>query len=167
MSRATDLHKLIISVQDRHKVVELKKSKSPYLGLFYVIHEKLYWDGLPIRYCENSFHFRIYPKMHPTFWNNIIIKNKPELDKFDAYYFPRGRVVYDNKLHKYELVADKCKISNEKIVSQIIGEMKFSRKNTNILGDTHYECFKCKEEKISNLKSEIDNLTFKLPPVRC
>ena len=161
MAKSTDLHKLITSVQDRHKVVELEESQSPYLGLFYVIDEKLYWEGVPIRYAENSFHFRIYPKMHPTFWTNTIIKNKPELDKFDAYFFPRGRVVYDNKLHKYELVADKCIIRNEKILSQIIAEMKLSRKDTNILGDIHYECFKCKEEKISKLKSEIDKLTVK------
>ena len=161
MSRATDLHELITSIQDRHEVSESEESQFPYLGLFYVIFEELYWEGTPIKYAEDSSHFKIYPKIHPTFWTHTIVKNKPELNKFDPYYFSRGRVVYDKNLNKYELVADKCILRNEKIISQIIVEMRLPRKNTNILGDAHYECSKCKEDKFSKLKSEIDKLTVK------
>ena len=159
MSKTTDLHKLITSIQDGPEIGDFQKSESPHLGLFYVIDEKLYWEGVPLKNAPDSSHFRIYPKMHPTFWNNTIAKNRPELDKFDAYYFPRGRVVYDKKSCRYELIADKCIIRKEGIISQIITEMKLSQKNTKILDDSHYECFKCKEEKISNLKSELEKLT--------
>ena len=159
MSKTTDLHKLITSIQDGPEIGDFQESESPHLGLFYVIDEKLYWEGVPLKNAQDSFRFRIYPKMHPTFWNNTITKNRPELNKFDAYYFPRGRVVYDKKLFRYELIADMCIIRKEKIISQIITQMKLSQKNTKILGDPHYECFKCKEEKISNLKSELEKLT--------
>ena len=67
MSRATDLHKLITSIQDRHEVSESEESQFPYLGLFYVIFEELYWEGTPIKYAEDSSHFKIYPKIHLHF----------------------------------------------------------------------------------------------------
>jgi len=161
MSKPTDLHELITSIQDGHEMVEFHESENPHLGLFYVIDEKLYWEGVPLESIQDSYHYRIYPKMHPTFWNDTILKNRPELNKFDAYYFPRGRVVYDKKLSRYELVADKCIIRKEKIVSRIIIEMKLPRKHTEILGDPHYECFKCKAEKISKLESELEKLAAK------
>ena len=121
----------------------------------FLIDEKLYWEGVPLENAQDSFHFRIYQKMHPTFWENIISKST-ELNKYDAYYFPRGRVVYDKKSRKYELVADKCITSKQVIISQIIKEMKLPTKHTDILGDPHYECSKCKAEKISrwDLKSK-------------
>ena len=149
MSRATDLHQIITSIQDRHKVAELEESKSPYVGLFYVIGKKLYWDGVPISDGETSHYFKIFPKMHPTFWENTVIKGNPELKTFDAYYFPRGRVVYDTNSGKYEIVADRCIIGNDEMISQIISEMRLPQNNAHISGDIHYECSRCKEEHSS------------------
>jgi len=161
MTESTDLHKLIKSIQNGPEIIELEESSSPYLGLFYVIDEDLHWEGVPLGSAQDSSYFRIYPKMHPTFWNNTILKNRPELDKFDAYHFPRGRVVYDKKFGRYELVADKCITRKEEIISQIIKKMKLPQKHTKILGDRHYECSECKAGKISRFESELEILTAK------
>ena len=64
---------------------------------------------------------------------------------FNAYYFPRGRVIYDTGSRKYELLADKCIIENEDMISQIMSDMKLPRKNTNISFDPNYLCDQCKK----------------------
>ena len=67
MPKPTDLHELITSIQDGHEMVEFHEAETPHLGLFYVIDEKLYWEGVPLESVRDSYHYRIYPKMHPTF----------------------------------------------------------------------------------------------------
>jgi len=161
MSKSTDLHRIITSVQDGPETFDFHESESPHLGLFYVVDGRLFWEGAPLESSQDSYLYRIYPKMHPTFWKDTILQNRPELEKFDAYHFPRGRVLYEKKSGSYELVADKCIIRQEEITSQIIIQMKLPRKHTKILGDSHYECSMCKAHKISRLESELEKLSGK------
>ena len=143
MTKSTDLHNLITSIQDQH-MLPAEESKAPYLGLFYVVNGKLYWDGLPAKHVQGSIQYKIYPKMHPTYWINTVVKDDPKLKKYDPYYFPRGRVVYDTKIRKYELTADACILLDRKMIAKIVSQMHLPENNTRLVGDDHYHCSVCK-----------------------
>jgi len=136
VTKSEGLHNLITSIQDRH-ITNADESQAPYVGLFYVVDGELFWEGIPIRYAEGSIRYKIYPKMHPTYWKDIL-KDHPEWKKYDAYYFPRGRVVYDKDIKKYDLVADKRITNDPAMVDKIISRMKLPKNNTIITNDNHY-----------------------------
>ena len=145
MTDKTDLHRLIISVQDDKKVIKQKESYRPQVGLFYVVGETLYCEGVDTENGTDSGHFKIFSKMHPTYWQDIIIQKEPELGKHDVYHFPRGRVVFDCDSRRYELVADQCIIENKEMMARIVEEMKLPKNQVIVSTDIHYTCHECKE----------------------
>ena len=142
MTKSNDLHKLISDIQDQH-MTPVEESRSPYLGLFYVVNGKLYWDGVPLNHVQGSIQYKIYPKMHPTFWKDTVVKDDVTLKAFDAYHFPRGRIVYDGRTKKYELVADQCILSDKAMTNRIISEFHLQRVNLVSSWDSHYKCVDC------------------------
>lgn len=156
MVKSNDLHKMITSVQDQH-MTPVEESKEPYIGLFYVVDGNLYWDGIPAKYAQGNIAYKIFPKMHPTYWEETVIKADVMLKEFDAYHFPRGRVVYDINKRQYELVADQCILSNNKMLSDIITEFHLPKNNLIFSNDSHYRCAVCKALRTSNVQSTETN----------
>lgn len=138
MTKSSDLHDLITSIQDRH-ITNADESQSPYVGLFYVVDGKLFWEGLPTRYAGGSSGYKFYPKTHTDYWEDIVL-DYPELVKFGPYHFPRGRVFYNTNTKKYDLVADKRITDDSVMVDKIISRMKLPKNNTVISNeDVHYK----------------------------
>lgn len=137
MTKSTDLHDLITSIQDQH-ITNVHESQSPYVGIFYVVNGKLFWEGMPTRYVAKSGEYKFYPKIHVDYWEDIVI-DYPKLGKFDPYHFPRGRVFFNIGTKKYHLVADRRITNDSKMVDKIISRMKLPKNNIVISNDdVHY-----------------------------
>jgi hypothetical protein len=59
---------------------------------------------------------------------------------------PRGRVVYDTKTQQFILLADRCILRDNGIVSKIKSQMSLPN-DTKVDQDNHYRCFACLRER--------------------
>jgi hypothetical protein len=118
-----------------------------FVGLFYVVNGKMYWEGEPMNKAPSDGGLKTYRKSHYEYWVGDLHRLRPELKQFDCYYFPRGRVVFHEDRKQYELLADKCILQDEDTVSRIISAMNLPRSMLEIKSDPHYQCSQCEIAK--------------------
>ncbi|PYV74242.1 MAG: hypothetical protein DMG97_09270 [Acidobacteria bacterium] len=55
---------------------------------------------------------------------------------------PRGRVMYNTKTRRFTLLADKCILKDNRVISKIMSQLHLPR-NTEMDTDSHYRCSTC------------------------
>jgi hypothetical protein len=57
--------------------------------------------------------------------------------------YPRGRVVYDNRMGRFVIMADSCILRRRDLVREISASMNLTGRKTDTSSDSHYRCFRC------------------------
>ena len=105
-----------------------------YVGLFFVVRDKLLLHKVQLEDAEKYGDFLNYPESHFDIWE----KNYEKLYHVDFDYFPRGRIVYNTKENTFYIYYDKCLEGKlDELIQDFEGE-----------NDFHYQCHKCNKNYI-------------------
>lgn len=112
------------------------------MGICWLVAGKLLIDSTSLSNAESYGAFKVHAGDHCSVWEK---SQRIGAVPADAEYeeFPRGRVMYDTKTRRFRLLADKCILKDQGVVSKIIASMNLPSKNTDIGTDDHYRCFDC------------------------
>jgi len=119
-----------------------RRAPDPQVGIFWLVDGKLVMDSTALSMAEDYGAFKVHLGDHCSVWEKL---QRGRAVPADVEYeeCPRGRVMYDMKARRFQLLADKCILKDKGIVSEIIARMKVLRKNTDIGTDSHYRCSAC------------------------
>jgi hypothetical protein len=119
-----------------------KKAGLPQVGIVFVVKGKPFIDGTPITEAESYEHFKIHGRDHHQYWQQLQqMKAVPAEVEYDEV--SRGRVACDTKTREFTLLLDRCILTNKKLVSDIMLQMKLPFESTETSTDSHYRCPKC------------------------
>jgi hypothetical protein len=119
-----------------------RRKEEPLVGIFWVINGKPIIDSTSLSEAEDYGDFKTHPRGHMDVWT---LFQQRGIATADVEYeeFPRGRVMHNTKTRRFTLLADKCILKDERIISKIMAEMNLLNKNTGKGTDSHYRCFAC------------------------
>jgi hypothetical protein len=141
------------------------ENSGPYIGLFYVVHGRLYWKGIPAERADGAY-FKSYAKTLSKFWDLDLTRRFPQLKEHNFAQFPRGRVVFDVKNDAFSILTDKCVVENPDLIKQIVSEMGLPEDRVTVVVDKECQCEECRQK--ANLPTVIDlddpNSYFKTTP---
>ena len=125
---------------------EAVKGGAPQIGIFYYINGELFSDRTFIHDIQDSGRYKDILRIHPDYWVNTVCQFRSEFHNLDAYYFPRGRVLYDTQTDTYQVLLDQC-LKRDHIMDQITKDFNLPRDMvTWKLDYEHYSCHKCRKK---------------------
>ena len=117
----------------------------PKVGIFFLINGAFLFDLVLLDQGE-LYGDTIGFSGHYDFWERIVPQNTTErlFKSHDYDYFPRGRVVYFQKIKRFKLYADSCMkhADIEKVVAT------FELPTYQIARDEHYQCASCNQDYV-------------------
>jgi hypothetical protein len=145
---SNELHNALSPTSDESRESQEGGESEPYVGLFYVVNGKFYWEGIPASLAGGTPYFKSYPKTHDTYWKDTLVRRFSELKAYDPYHFPRGRVVFDVKKDTYDVLADRCILDDPEQIKIIVSQMKLQEARLTFSWDINCECPVCKSTRI-------------------
>jgi hypothetical protein len=114
----------------------------PRVGIFWLLNGKLIIDSMPLGEAEPYGDHLTHPRSHIDVWGQWRLGGKvPDESEYEE--FPRGRVMYHTKTRRFALLADRCILRDEDLVSRIIAELHLPGETTDKKSDEHYRCSSC------------------------
>jgi len=110
-----------------------------YVGLFFIVNGTLLLHKRLLADAEPYGDFINYPASHYDVWQRRYARKY----KIDFDYFPRGRIVYNQKDNIYLLYYDRCIVSEAEKLCGYYLENKCI-----IILDEHYQCHKCNKNYV-------------------
>ena len=105
-----------------------------YVGLFFIANDTLLLHKQTLAEAEPYGDFINYTESHNDVWQRKYARKY----KVDFDYFPRGRIVYNQKSEIFLLYYDKCVASEAKKLCEC-----YTKDRCIIVLDEHYQCHKC------------------------
>ena len=120
---------------------DTKPRPTPRLGIIYLVGDKLFIDSTPVAQAGTYGDCLFHERDHCRYWAQLVSSG----DVTDAEYeeHPRGRVSYNEKTGTHTLLADRCILGRESLVSKILSGMNLPVRGTETATDSHYRCFCC------------------------
>jgi len=118
-----------------------KRTPQPEVGIIYLVGEKLWIDATPIARAGNFGDFAFHERYHFQYWQQLVKQRAAPDTEYER--FPRGRVSYDRKSAKFELLADRCILSEKSLVATIFLQMNLPSRGTETGTDSLYRCLRC------------------------
>jgi hypothetical protein len=128
--------------------------KAPKVGLFFLVNRKPWVVGLSWMEVPSEAGFRTYATGHPEYWERLQALGVAPND-MPYEDVPRGRVNYEDATGRFTLMADKCILRNERLVTKIMNNLGLP-KNTKVLPDDHYRCPKCLRQETTTMQEKED-----------
>ena len=114
----------------------------PHVGIFWLVGGKLVIDSTPLGEGEPYGDHLTHPRSHIDVWGQLRLDGKvPGESEYEE--FPRGRVMYNTKIQRFTLLADRCILRDKGVVSRIMSELHLPGENTDKGTDEHYRCSSC------------------------
>jgi hypothetical protein len=120
-----------------------KSTRASNVGIIYLVGDKLWIDATPVARAGNFGDFSFHERYHFQYWEELVKQRAVPDTEYEQY--PRGRVSYDRKSGKFELLADRCILSKKSLVATIFLQMKLPSRGTEMGTDSLYSCFRCVE----------------------
>ena len=117
--------------------------EEPRVGIFWVVDGKLLIDSTPLSRAEPYGDFLTHPRSHYAVWGEFQHRGSVPID-LEYEEAPRGRVMYDGKARRFQVLADHCILKNRAWVEQIKKELRLPRL-ISLGGDSHYRCPDCSQ----------------------
>jgi hypothetical protein len=114
---------------------------TPKVGIIYLVGEKLLIDSTPLAKAGRYGDHLIHEGDHISFWTELL--NRGEVPHREYEELPRGRMAYDARAGKFELLADKCILDRKRVVAKIFAQLGIPAKDSEVGLDSHYRCFRC------------------------
>jgi hypothetical protein len=119
-----------------------KQLPHPKVGIFWVVSAKLITIGVPAVEGVSYGDYLTYEPGHHDKWGELQASGLvPQDCEYERH--PRGRVMLHRHDETFLLLADKCILSNRRMLGQIMAEMHLPRNRTVMDTDSHYRCFRC------------------------
>jgi hypothetical protein len=117
------------------------RKRVPEVGIIYLGDDKIWIDATPVARAGNFGDFAFHERYHFQYWEQLVKQRAVPGTEYDRY--PRGRLSYDRKSGKFELLADRCILSEKSLVATIFLQMKLPSRGTETGTDSLYTCFRC------------------------
>ena len=115
------------------------------IGIFYLIKGRIISEAVPVSTIKPSGAVRAYPRQHHELWSELQ-KKDPDLDDLDCYALPRGRVRYNEKEKKFDLVADRHILQKDRLRTLVIQGFQLEKSEVEFKEDENYRCSICKND---------------------
>ena len=120
---------------------EQRRTKEPHVGIFWVVNGRPIIDSTPLSRSEQYGDFLSHPRSHYEVWSELQNSGSVSID-LEYEDSPRGRVMYDLKARRFQMLADPCILRRKSLVEQIKKELRLP-KLISLGTDTHYRCADC------------------------
>ncbi len=129
------------------------------VGIFWLLNDRLILDASPLSEAEPYGDCLTHRNSHIDFWTEQQrIGAQPRDMEYEEA--PRGRVVYDTKVRKFYILADRCILDNKDTVDRITLELNLpSEAMAPPRRDPHYRCPNCVKSK-EQLEQEEEDWNF-------
>src|ERR1700692_243883 len=114
---------------------------APKVGIIYLVGGEVLINSTPLAKAGRYGDFNIHELAHIDYWGELVTNGKVPNSEYEE--FPRGRAAYYRKSGKFTLLADKCILSQECIVSEILSQLNIPPRDIEMGTDSHYRCFRC------------------------
>jgi hypothetical protein len=122
--------------------VKDSRTPEPCVGIFWLFEGELIIDSTPLSKAEAYGTALGHPTGHEDYWERL--QNKGTVpSEVDYMRPPRGRVVFDGREQRFHLLADKCILSQRKVIRKAMDAMHLPPGKTTEDRDEHYRCFNC------------------------
>lgn len=141
---------------NERNMVSLAASGKPQIGIFYIIQDKIYWEGeTPYLIPNSEGGQKNYFRTHSHFFYNTLSKYvlpdllKPLIALLDRKnprawkYYMRGRVLCNENNQEYVVYCDKHIVLNENYKAWIRSEMNLPYGTIFETDGAHYRCQEC------------------------
>ena len=118
-----------------------RASGDPMVGIFWLYNCGLIVHGTPLPEGEKWGDYINGPLSHIDYWTELQGNGKVSCD-VEYEEPPRGRVVYDIRKQRFVVYADRCILTRQNVVRQIITQMALPSDVTTAT-DAHYRCYRC------------------------
>ena len=118
-----------------------RQKEEPRVGIFWVCDGVPIIDGTPLTQAEPYGDFLTHPRSHYEVWGELQRRGSVSID-VEYEEAPRGRLTYDTKAKKFQMLADRCIVKNKALVEQIKKELRLP-KRISLGTDSHYRCPRC------------------------
>jgi hypothetical protein len=122
--------------------VKDSRTSEPCVGIFWLFDGELIIDFTPLSKAEPYDTALTHPTGHIDYWARLQHTGTVPAD-VEYEEPPRGRVVFIGREQRFHLYADKCILSQRKVVRKIMDAMHLSPGKTSELRDLQYRCFNC------------------------
>ena len=112
------------------------------VGIFWLFDGELIIDSTPLSKAEPYDTALTHPTGHDDHWERLQKKGIVPAE-VDYMRPPRGRVFFQTREERFDFYADKCILSQRKVVRKIMDALHLPLGKTTEGGDTHYRCFNC------------------------
>ena len=118
------------------------RTPEPCVGIFWLYSDEIIIDSTPLSKAELYGTALTHPTAHIDYWTRL---QQTDTVPAEVEYEepPRGRVVFDGREQRFHLYADKCILSQRKVVRKIMDAMHLPPGKTSVDRDEHYRCFNC------------------------
>jgi hypothetical protein len=121
--------------------------KQQMVGIFWMMDARLIIKASPLNEAEPYGDCLSHRNSHIDYWTEQQrLGAVPRDVEYEEY--PRGRVVYNRKIQRFTLYADRCILKEESVIDQIMKAMHLPAKQTDVTTDGpegHYKCSRCLE----------------------
>jgi hypothetical protein len=118
-----------------------REPPEPYLGIFWLVRDKLLFDSTPLSEAEVYGDHLTHPRSHIDVWAQLQkLGTAPRESEYEEH--PRGRVMFHPSAEVYTILADRCILDRKDLIAEI-KETLHLPKGTKTGSDPHYRCFKC------------------------
>lgn len=145
-----------LDVINNRNMVSLSASGKPQIGIFYIIDDKIYWEGeTPTLILNSEGEQKNYFRTHSHFFYNTLTKYvlvdllKPLVSLLDRKnqrawkYYMRGRVLCGENNQDFVVYCDKHVATNDNLKARIRGEMNLPFETVFETDGAHYRCHEC------------------------
>jgi hypothetical protein len=116
-------------------------SCEPMVGIFWLYNSGLIVHGMPLPEAEKYGDCLTSPISHIDYWTELQHNGKVSRD-VEYEEPPRGRVVFDVGKQQFVVYADRCILTRQDVVRQIVAQMALPSDVTTAT-DAHYRCYRC------------------------
>lgn len=136
----SEVDKLLDILYNKNKTLqELRESRAPEIGIFYVVDGEIFISSEPTRLIlDIRGGVKCTSRTHSEYWADIQTL-RPEFKKVKPFDYPRGRVIYIVEKDRYEMIADEKIVDNKPLVNKIASMMNIPKSKLGTLTDWHYQ----------------------------
>lgn len=111
------------------------------VGILYLVGDKLWIEATSVAHAGNLGDYAYHERQHEQYWR--LLMKQGAVPNTEYTEFPRGRVSYNRKTAKFELLADRCILQQRALVSVIFSRMRLAVQGTRTSTDAAYRCLGC------------------------
>ncbi|MGO9568539.1 MAG: hypothetical protein ACLP5H_13450 [Desulfomonilaceae bacterium] len=112
------------------------------IGIFYLINGRIVSEKAPVSTIKPSGAVRAYPRQHHEFWSELQKKDS-DISDLNCYALPRGRVLYNEKKKKFEILADRHILEEDRLQNLVIQGFHLEKSDIEFKEDENYRCSIC------------------------